>query len=166
MCLKLDYEIMKWITFFRSRVCDELSRDADGPLWCVLRSFLICRVIINCSEKALYCGFRNSLFYAQQTVLPLHACSVAAPAKQCPAHSASTAGSMEGAWRCGCTGQPMALWLRHGLVHQWPFAHLGKHKSWFCVGIAVSMNLLTCHSLSSAAELFYREDMFILLCPQ
>jgi len=57
----------------------------------------------------VFYGFRNSLFYTQQTVLPLHACSVAAPAKQCPTHSTSTAGSVEGTQHCGCAEQPMAV---------------------------------------------------------
>jgi len=42
-------------------------------------------------------------------MLPLHVCSVAAPAKQCPAHSASTTGSVEGSQRSGRAGQPVAV---------------------------------------------------------
>jgi len=44
-------------------------------------------------------------------VVPLHACSVAAPAEQCPAHPPSAAGSMEKTCCCGCAEQPMALQL-------------------------------------------------------
>lgn len=136
-------------SFFSCRIimicfCDDAHRSS----WSVRRNGLVHWVTINCSMMLL-------LVCVLWTVLPLHACSVAAPEKQCPAYPASTAGSMEESCCCGFTGQPMALWLQLGLVHQWTCAPLGRQNSWSCVGVAVSTNLLSCCSLSSIV--LYRE---------
>lgn len=124
------------LNFFQVRIMTGFCDDAHGSSWSVRRKCLIHWVTISCSRKI--CTMELEVVYVLWTVLPLHACSVAVLEKQCPAHPASTAGSMEESCCCGCTGQPMALWLQFGLAHQWTCATLGRHNSWSCAGFAVS----------------------------